>query len=565
MKKSERWDAKKPVGLWIRVSTEDQVKGDSPEHHEKRGRLYAESRGWDVIEVYRLEAVSGKSVIDHPQSQRMLKDVRAGRITGLIFSKLARLARNTKELLDFADIFREYDADLISLQESIDTSTPAGRLFYTMIAAMAQWEREEIADRISASVTVRARLGKPLNGKSPFGYVWQDKRLVIEPKEAPVRRQIYELFVEHRRKKRVCRILNDAGYRTRNGSRFTDTTIDRLIRDPTAKGLRRANYTKHVGRDKSWELKPEDEWIWSDVEPIVPEELWEQCNQILLERKDKLRRPGRKSINLFSGVAYCHCGTKMYVASNTPKYVCKPCGNRIAIADLEEIYYQQLKGFFLSPDEIAKQIERGDENIAEKEKLLGVLQSEQEKVEQEMQKTYSLYQDGSITSDGFSKFYRPLEERQKQLDHEIPQLEADLDVLKINHLSSDKILSEANDLYSRWPHLTRDEKQQIIESITEKIIIGKDEVAVNLCYFPGSQEMTTWQRKLPQAVFASSPHPSSTFRLPLNVQGERRRNNQGTFSDLVGDFRTSRNAPRGSTTLAEVERCGYTGRLSVTQ
>src|SRR5438067_721358 len=120
----------KRIGIWIRVSTEDQVKGESPEHHEKRARAYAEAKGWTVRELYRLEAVSGKSVMDHPQTKRMLADIASGRITGLIFSKLARLARNTRELLDFADIFREHDADLISLHESIDTTTPAGRLFY---------------------------------------------------------------------------------------------------------------------------------------------------------------------------------------------------------------------------------------------------------------------------------------------------------------------------------------------------------------------------------------------------------------------------------------------------
>src|SRR5712692_8387634 len=116
----------KQVGIWIRVSTEDQAKGDSPEHHEQRARYYADAKGWKVVDVYHLEGVSGKAIIDHREGERILQDIKTGRITGLIFSKLARLARNTKQLLEIAEIFQNYDADLISLQESIDTSTPAG-------------------------------------------------------------------------------------------------------------------------------------------------------------------------------------------------------------------------------------------------------------------------------------------------------------------------------------------------------------------------------------------------------------------------------------------------------
>jgi site-specific DNA recombinase len=485
------------VGIWIRVSTEDQAKGESPEHHLARARAYAAVKGWTVKEVYDLAGVSGKSVMEHPEAKRMLSDLRGGRITGLIFSKLARLARNTRELLDFADIFRERGADMISLQETIDTSTPAGRLFFTMIAAMAQWEREEIADRVKASVAVRAKLGKPLGGGSPYGYRWQDKKLVVDAKEAPIRRKAYELFLEHRRKGVVARTLNEAGYRTRVGAKWSDIAVGRTIRCPSAKGAYYLNRTRRTG-NWAWEEKPESEWGAIPVEPIVSEALWCQCNRILEEQQKKDKRPGKKAVQLFTGLAFCSCGQKMYVKANSPKYVCPKCHNKIPVIDLEGIFHDEIEAYFAAPERIAKHIADANQNLTQRQSLIEAHRNEIQKLRDEMTRTHRLYLDGQITGHGFGQFYKPAEERLNQLVAELPKLEAELDHMKVNAVSAEEVVAEARAMHARWPEMPVEAKRRIVESIVERITIGKGEIDITLAYLPSSEEMVQSQQALPR-------------------------------------------------------------------
>jgi site-specific DNA recombinase len=486
----------KSVGIWIRVSTEDQAKGDSPAHHEARARHYASAKGWIVREVYDLAGVSGKSVTEHPECKRMLQDLERGHIQGLIFSKLARLARNTRELLDFADVFRARQADLVSLQESIDTSTPAGRLFYTVIAAMAQWEREETADRVKASVAVRAKLGKSLGGAAPFGYQWKDKKLAPDAKEAPVRKLMYELYAEHRRKKAVARILNDRGFRTRDGSRFSDTTVDRLLQDPTAKGVHRLNYTRSLGEGKAWALKPEHDWVHIPVEPIISEELWQQCNDLLESSKTKAARLGKRPVHLFSGLIVCSCGTKMYVSSGSPKYACASCKNRIPAMDVEGLFLDELKKYLLSPDKIAAYLAQANQQISEKAQLLNTLRNELQQVKAEADKAYDLYMAGGLTMPQFKERYQPLDARKQQIEAEIPRIEAEMDIIKTDELSSEQIVVEAEDLHARWPQMGAEERRRIVELLVKDITVSKDEISLNLCYQPSFVDTTNRQRNL---------------------------------------------------------------------
>lgn len=475
----------KQVGIWIRVSTDLQVKDESPEHHERRAKAYVEAKGWKAVEIYRLEAVSGKSVIEHPEAKRMLADIKAKRITGLIFSKLARLARNTKELLEFAEIFRANHADLISLSESIDTSTPAGRLFYTMIAAMAEWERAEIAERVAASVPVRAKMGKPLGGAASFGYRWEGAEFVIDEQEAPIRKLVYELFLKHQRKKSVSAELNKLGYRTRNGSKFSDTTVGRLLRDSTAKGERVANYTKSTGDNKKWIIKPKEEWIIIPCPEIVDAETWDKCNALLDAQYQPHAKPGRKAAHLLSGFVECHCGNSMYVYHTSNNYTCKKCKNRIAADDIDEIYYMQLESF-LGGIDITDYREQTDVQLKEKENLLKISRQDVARLSKRVHELVNLRIDGELSKERFAEVNNPLEEQLRQLEESIPTLEAEIDFMKIQYLSSDTVFQEAKDLYTQWPEFSFEQKRSIVELITEKIVIESQDITITFAYAPPS-------------------------------------------------------------------------------
>jgi len=183
----------------------------------------------------------------------------------------------------------------------------------------------------------------------------------------------------------------------------------------------------------------------------------------------------------------------MYVPSNSPKYICHACRNKIPADDLEAVYLEQLKGFFLSRHEVTAHLSKANDALSGKEELVNVKRRELAKLQAEIDRVYRLYVEEKLTPDEFAGFFKPLQERKKALEDEIPRAEADLDYQKITSLSADEILSEAHDLYARWPSLTPEEKRSIVESITEKIVVGKGSegtISIDFAYLPPSAEET---------------------------------------------------------------------------
>ena len=273
-----------------------------------------------------------------------------------------------------------------------------------------------------------------------------------------------------------------------------ETGNGRLIQDPTAKGIHRANYTRRVGDKKPWALKPEHEWVLTEVEPIIPVDLWERCNELLEARKTKLQRPARRTVHLFAGLTFCECGNKMYVPTHSPKYVCTRCRNKIPIVDLEAVFLDELKNYLFSPTQVSDYLQKAGETTSEKTGLLETLQRELQKVQGESEKIYRLYMEDGISAKQFKEMNNPLDDRKKQLEEEIPRIEAEVALLKIDGLSSEYIMEEAQALHAGWPSMNTDERRKTIELLVKNVVIGKDEISISLCYLPSFKNITTEQR-----------------------------------------------------------------------
>ncbi|REE80699.1 site-specific DNA recombinase [Lutibacter oceani] len=474
--------AHKNVGIWIRVSTEEQAKGESPEHHKERAYMYAKLKGWEVKEVYNLAGVSGKSVMDHPEAQRMIEDIKLGKISGLIFSKIARLARNTRQLLEFSEIFRNYNADLISIYENIDTSSPAGRLFYTIISAMAEWEREEIASRVKASIEIRAKLGKKLGGQAQFGFKWKGDELVLNTEEAPIRKKMYELFLEIGRNTSVATKLNEMGYRTRSGAKFSRGVIKRWLRDPISKGLRRANYSEQNSITKATQFKPREEWIFHECPRIVSDDLWQKVNDIL-DKQDSNRQPIlNRKVHLFTNYIFCHCGNRMNVRSRLTHYKCtsNDCNHKIRREDLEEAFKSRLIEFLNNKRELKKYFKQSENQLKSKNIELEILKKKQNEIQSEIKSILDLHLKGQIPTEAFEEYHKKPYEQSQQLKEHIIKLENEITNDTIHKKSTDFIIKNSKNIYEKWSTYKRDKKREIIDAVIENIVIGENEINFNL-------------------------------------------------------------------------------------
>jgi DNA invertase Pin-like site-specific DNA recombinase len=162
--------AKDPrVAIYCRVSTASQ----SVDPQESALQEYAVRRDWTQLRVFKDHAISG-ATDRRPALDQLMQECRRGLIDVVLVWKFDRFGRSMRHLIDVLEEFRQLKIDFISLTEAVDTSTPAGRMFFSIVAVMANFERELIAERVRLGLAEARRNGRRL-GRPPINTLNEEK------------------------------------------------------------------------------------------------------------------------------------------------------------------------------------------------------------------------------------------------------------------------------------------------------------------------------------------------------------------------------------------------------
>lgn len=221
----------RPAIGYIRVSTEDQAKeGLSLPAQRARIASYAQAMGLDLVQVFADEGISGKSLNKRPGARGAID--RACQDHGVLVTySLSRLFRSTKDAILASERLEKGGADLASITENLDTSTPTGRMLFRMLAVFAEFERELIADRTKNTMAHCRVEGLKISRFPPFGSRFtEDGRLEPVEQEQAVLRVAVSQYQESGSLSDTVRFLNDSGRLGRGGKPWNPGTLWRILK-----------------------------------------------------------------------------------------------------------------------------------------------------------------------------------------------------------------------------------------------------------------------------------------------------------------------------------------------
>ena len=321
---------KKIIG-YVRESTQWQVTNGYNLGEQKRKIeefcKYKYETGSYELEIKEERGVSARN-LKRPQIQSIIELIKAKSIDILVIHNLDRLTRSVKDLAYLIELLEEYSIELVSITESIDTTTPSGRTFILMIGVISQWEEDSISWRTKRGMAEALERGYYCKPRVPLGYVRdpQDKRhLIIDEEKAEYIRYIFETVAKGI--KTANEIYLDFKRKKVLGKKWGNDDVYRILKNQA--------YTGDV------------ELFGKVYEGVIPAIITKELQKEALERV-KLRSRKKKYQYPFRGILLCsECGSTLKCDSTHKKirgkvyrvyqyYFCECCKNRISQNCIQE-------------------------------------------------------------------------------------------------------------------------------------------------------------------------------------------------------------------------------------
>jgi site-specific DNA recombinase len=219
---------------YVRVSTDGQAdRGVSLDAQAEKIRAMATLQDAELLDVIVDGGESGKS-LNRPGIDRLIAMVDRREVEIVIIAKLDRLTRSVRDLADLLERFQKRGVALVSVGESLDTGSAAGRLVINLITCVSQWEREAIGERTRDALRHKRAQGLRA-GNVPYGFELAEDEQTLRPSETE--RQILDMIRalrDGRSLRQVARELNALGLRTRSGSPWRHEYVANLLRSAPA-------------------------------------------------------------------------------------------------------------------------------------------------------------------------------------------------------------------------------------------------------------------------------------------------------------------------------------------
>ena len=305
--------------VYTRKSTEDGLlqEFNSLDAQYEACAAYALSQrheGWTVVpERYDDGGFSGGNM-QRPGLVRLLADVAAGKVDIILVYKIDRLTRSLADFAKIVDVLDKAEASFVSITQSFNTTTSMGRLTLNMLLSFAQFEREVTGERIRDKIAASKRKGIWMGGPVPLGYEVDNRKLVINEKEAQLVRQIYQRYLELNSVVELADELNRQGHRTKVQQRTSGPHKGGCI-------FRRGTlYHLLSNRIYLGQMVHKGDYFAGEHPPIIPAELWDAVqDKLRVNASGTSRRLKSQQPSLLVGLVFDGEGRAM-----TPSHATKP-------------------------------------------------------------------------------------------------------------------------------------------------------------------------------------------------------------------------------------------------